>query len=649
MCSGLALSTISLAILLLVQQYDASGLPSWGSIKRSEPLATVDDSGTSPEGAIRGSLGMTQDYRGRPRELFMPGGMVAADHGRCSDIGMRVLVDGGNAVDAAVATALCQGVMNPMASGVGGGGFMVIRTAKGEAEVIDAREVAPAAATEGMFQGNKSAALEGGLAIAVPLELKGLWMAHQRYGRHAWGSLVAPAAALARNGFPAHPYLINALNDTSVRAKLLAVPAFRTVFFKEDWRGGWRVPAINETCCIRPVFANFLDAVGAQGPEALYTRHAEDLASEIRSAGGIITADDLKSAMPVVKDALSIQARGLRFFTAPPPSGAAAVLAAVQMIAAYQAPMAFAGYGDQGNLSKLVQAPLAFSGRSRTHRLVEVMKNAFAMRSNLGDPGICKPGDVPGSADSECFQDLSDLLTAMLSPAYADTLKSRIMDNGTLSYTEYGGEWTIAGAVEDHGTSHLSVVDAERNAVSFTTTINTSFGSKVVSESTGIILNNQMDDFSTPDQANTYGLPPSKPNFIRPFKKPQSSMSPLIVVTSDGRLRGVLGASGGPRIISALIQTLFRLIELGEDLFTAIAQPRVHDQVVPNSTLVENWSAGAVKFIVSEQEIEALKFRKHDVQPTSWSAIVQGILVDPSDNMLTAVSDPRKDGAPAGY
>ncbi|KAK9908735.1 hypothetical protein WJX75_002081 [Coccomyxa subellipsoidea] len=606
------------------------GLQSWGSLKTPEPLASVDDSSSSPEGAIRGIIDLSQDYRGRAREVFGSSGMVAADHGRCSDMGLRVLDEGGNAVDAAVATALCQGVMNPMASGMGGGGFIIIRTAKGDTEVIDAREVAPAAATKGMFHGNKSASLEGGLAVAVPLELKGLWMAHQRYGRHAWGNLVAPAASLARNGFPAHPYLINALNDTSVQAQLLADPGFRSIFFKPDGKGAWRVPAVNETCCVRLAFANLLDAVGAQGPDALYQLHSEDLASEIRAAGGIMTADDLRSATPVIKDALSTQAHGLRFFIPPPPSGAAAVLAAIQMLAAYQ-------------------EPLAFSGRSRTHRIVEVMKNAFAMRSNLGDPGICKPGDVPGAAGSTCFQDLQDLLTAMLSPAYAETLKSHIMDNGTQAYTAYGGEWTVAGAVDDHGTSHLAVVDSQRNAVSFTTTINTSFGAKLLSESTGLILNNQMDDFSTPDQHNGYGLPPSRPNFIRPLKKPQSSMSPMIVETGDGRLRAVIGASGGPRIISALIQTLFRLIDLGEDLLTAIAQPRVHNQVVPNSTFVENWSAGAVKFVVSQQDIEALRSRGHDVQPTSWSAVVQGILIDPSDGTLTGVSDPRKDGAPAGY
>jgi gamma-glutamyltranspeptidase len=230
-------------------------------------------------------------------------------------------------------------------------------------------------------------------------------------------------------------------------------------------------------------------------------------------------------------------------------------------------------------------------------------------------------------------------------------------DEGVLEVGAYGGRWNVShgGAhPEDHGTSHLSVVDAQRMAVALTTTVNTGFGSKVVSPSTGVLLNNQMDDFSTPGQANVYGIAPSPSNFIRPGKKPFSSMSPL-VVERDGRVRAVLGASGGPRIISAVLQTLVRVLAYGEDAWAAVAGARLHTQLVPGQLFAEEWGAGGVDFSYDRDTLAGLAARGHEVAASGWGAVVQAVVAEADGGaegeapLLRAVSDPRKDGAPAGY
>ena len=231
-----------------------------------------------------------------------------------------------------------------------------------------------------------------------------------------------------------------------------------------------------------------------------------------------------------------------------------------------------------------------------------------------------------------------------------------LRDDGVLNITQYGGEWNVVrgGAhPTDHGTTHLSVVDRDRMAVALTSTVNTGFGSKVLSPSTGVLLNNQMDDFSTPGQPNIYGIPPSPSNFIRPGKKPFSSMSPL-VVEREGQLRMVLGASGGPRIISAVLQTLVRVLAYGEDAFAAVAGPRVHHQLVPEVLYAEEWAAGGAAFDYENSTLGCLEARGHQVVASAWGAVVQAVVAgadaQPGARFpdLTAVSDPRKDGAPAG-
>ncbi len=579
----------------------------------------------APEGAVSSSFEARHDYRGRPRAVDAARGAVAADHGRCSDLGVEVLREGGSAADAAVAAALCQGVLNPMASGLGGGLIVLVRLPNGTAEAVIARETAPAAANETMFVGAPARAIAGGLAVAVPLELRGLHLLHERHGRLPWRRLVEPAAALAADGFPAHPYLVGVLGGGeggSPWAELLEVPGLRDAFFVRDG-GAWRAPRVNETCCRRPALAALLRAVAERGPDALYVERGAALAADIAAAGGVVTAADLAAARALVRPALSARVWGAEVLVPPPPSSGAALLAGLGVLAGYE-------------------EPLAGAGALGAHRLVEAAKHAFALRGWLGDPGPdAAAGWVPR---------LDEVLADAASPAYAAGLRAATRDGGVLPLSAYGGRWSApagGGPPDDAGTTHLSAVDAGGMAVALTSTVNTGFGSKVVSASTGLILNNQMDDFSTPGQANVYGLPPARANFIRPGKRPLSSMTPTLVV-SRGELRAALGASGGPRIVTALLQTLARVVAYGEDAAAAVTGARLHHQLAPAALFAEDWAAGGAAFRYDAGTLAALRGLGHAVRATDWGAVVQAVVAAPGGG-LRAVSDARKDGAPAGY
>ncbi|DBB05404.1 TPA: hypothetical protein ACH3X3_010619 [Trebouxia sp. C0006] len=608
--AGFAILTLLFLILFLVSTLSAP---------KGDAVSGAGTSSDILSGSVQDDTGMLYDYKGRPRMISSEHGMVAADQGDCSALGVTILEQGGNAVDATITTALCQGIMSPAASGLGGGHFMVIRSPNGITEVIDAREPAPAAANETMFSGNPAAAVNGGLAIAVPLELKGLWMAWQRHGTIPWADLVTPVIPLAQNGFPLHPYLADEIGDGEW---LKPYPTLYETFMIQDG-ARWRPPAVNESCCARPQLAATLQRIAQDGPDAVYTGQAgQTLAGEIQAAGGIVTAQDLLSAQPVVKQPITAQVWGYELAVPPPPSSGATVILALHILSGFAAP--FGGANALGS-----------------HHLVEAMKDAFALRMQLGDPG-------PDNA----YLDLDPVLHDMLSLRFANQLQQEISDNSTQAFTAYGGPYRESVNPDDHGTSHLSVVDFQRGSVAMTTTINTGFGSKVISNSTGFILNNQMDDFSTPDQENVYGLAPSAPNFIRPGKKPLSSMSPTLLQDSQGRLVGALGASGGPRIITAVLQTIIRLLALGQDPLQAVSGARLHHQLLPDLVRAEHWNVSSVtgpSFMVTHAEVEGLKARGHNVTEGRYTAVTQAIVVDPDHDTLIGASDPRKDGAPAAY
>ncbi|KAK8452389.1 hypothetical protein SEVIR_5G101900v4 [Setaria viridis] len=544
-------------------------------------------------------------------------GAAAADDARCSEVGAAALRAGGHAVDAAVAAALCLGVVHPMSSGVGGGAFIVVRdAASGEAVAFDARETAPAAATPDMYAADPTTKYKGALAMGVPGELAGLHAAWSRYGRLPWRDLVAPAIRLARDGYEVVAYVARALKLSE--ADVLADPGLRAVFAPAG-----RVLAAGETCR-NPALAEALERVAEEGAAAFYGGAVgEAFVRDVRAAGGIVTAGDLSGYRVEVSDAMRADAMGYTFLGMPPPSSGTVGMAMILNV--------LGGY-------KSLEFLKGFLG---VHRLIEAIKHMLATRMDLGDPDFVNvTGDV----------------AEMLSLPFADRIRQRIADNTTFPPGYYLPKWR---QLDDHGTSHLCVVDSDRNAVAMTTTVNYYFGGKVLSPSTGIVLNNEMDDFSVPAvKLAPDHLPPAPANFIAPGKRPLSSMTPLIIL-KNGQLAGVVGGSGGTNIIATVTQVFLNHFIVGMDPLAAVQQPRVYHKLIPNVVTYEDETAVDGEVIALSDGAKAfLEQRGHRLRSTDSGAVCQFIvhqLAEPPASgggvfrgRLTAVSDPRKDGSPAG-
>ncbi|MQL74748.1 hypothetical protein Taro_007113 [Colocasia esculenta] len=562
-------------------------------------------------------------------------GVVAADDGRCSEIGAAALRAGGHAVDAAVATALCLGVVSPMSSGIGGGAFMVVRSAgTGIAEAFDSRETAPLAASQNMYEKNPASKVVGALSMGVPGELAGLHVAWSKYGRLPWRSLVEPSIQLAGDGFHIAPYLARALkkHEDLIRAD----PGLSRMFTPDG--------ELLQTgdVCYNLELSRTLAAVASEGPQVLYGgRIGEALVKDVRDAGGLLTMGDMKGYEVVVTEALAAQVLGYEIFGMPPPSSGTVGISL--------------GPANVLNILASYGTPDAAKGSLGLHRLLEALKHMLAVRMNLGDPN---------------FVNVTEYVSDMLSSSVAEKIKGRILDNTTFEPDYYLSKWS---QLRDHGTSHFCIVDAERNAVSMTTTVNNVFGAGVLSPSTGIVLNNEMDDFSTPTEITPDKLPPAPSNFIEPGKRPLSSMNPLIVV-KDNQLAGIVGGSGGLNIIPAVTQVFLNHFVLGMNPLAAVQHPRVYHKLIPNVVNYENLTAIDGEHIELSPGTRAfLMQRGHHLNSVPVVAVCQLVvhnLQKPVDGapsrvrinrkageevinpifhgMLTAVSDPRKDGRPAG-
>ncbi|XP_010244393.1 PREDICTED: gamma-glutamyltranspeptidase 3 [Nelumbo nucifera] len=552
-------------------------------------------------------------------------GVVAADDGRCSEIGASILRSGGHAVDAAVAVALCLGVVNPASSGIGGGGFMVVWSAStSKALAIDFRETAPLAASKNMYEKNPQTKYMGALSMGVPGEIAGLHEAWLKHGRLAWKSLFQPAIRLAKNGFVITSYLSAVIKN---REKLIvADPGLRRVFAPNG-----KLLEAGDTC-YNVELGHSLEAVAEHGPHAFYNGAiAQNLVKDVRENGGILTMEDMRNYRVEVEDAMVVDVMGYRILGMPLPSSGTLGLSLILNIL------------DSYGTSDAARGPLGL------HRLIESLKHMFAIRMNLGDPD---------------FVDVTKYVTDMLSPSYAKELQQKIFDNTTFPADYYMYRYS---QLRDHGTSHFCVVDADRNTVSLTTTVNYPFGSGVLSPSTGIVINNEMDDFSTPTETTVDKLPPDPANFIEPKKRPLSSMTPLIIL-KDNQLTGVIGGSGGMMIIPAVVQVFINHFILGMEPLAAVQYPRVYHRVIPNVVLYENWTVIDGNHIELSQENKIfLEERGHVLKAQATGAICQLIVQDLSrlpvnsgrklggrpDNaqvfhgVLIAVSDPRKDGRPA--
>lgn len=529
--------------------------------------------------------------------------VVAADAVECSIIGRDILQKGGSAADAMVASLLCTGLFSGHSSGIGGGAFIVYYDRKAKKKVFfNGREVAPLAATKDMYENDTSASVKGGLAIGVPGEVSAMWELHQAYGKLEWSKLFERTIEFAREGFVVPVALAKAIasreedirNDTNLRE----------VFVKENgelYSSG--------DIMTRPKLADSLRLIADEGKDVFYQGSLkENIVQDIQDYNGIITEEDLERYSVAEKDPLEINLDNWVIYS-PPPPGSGAVLSLILNI--------LEGYGlTPDSVSNTDKSALTY------HRMIEAFKFAYAKRSALGD---------------EDFLDIKEFVDQMISQAYADELRAKISDEVTHTYEYYEPAFLN---VEDSGTAHISIVDADGNACAATSTINLYFGSKVRGSRTGIIFNNEMDDFSQPAADNYFGVPPSQSNFIVPGKRPMSSMTPTVCVDGNGKVMQVSGASGGTRITTAVAATIMYTKWLGIDLETAIERRRLHDQLIPTRVSYEKGYSQGI--------IDRLAQKGHNMTESSGFAVVQGIN-RLEDNWFEAHSDTRKGGFPAGY
>ncbi|KAI0682415.1 gamma-glutamyltranspeptidase [Cytidiella melzeri] len=531
-------------------------------------------------------------------------GAVASENELCSEIGVETLKKGGNAVDAAISTTLCIGVVNMFSSGIGGGGFMTVRiptpvdnsTSKGF--TIDFRETAPAAAKDTMYVGRPDQARWGGLAVGIPGELRGLKRAHDMWGTMSWKELVIPSVELAKGW--------RVSKELERRIEL----ASQVMHNMPDWKAVFAPKGclLREGDIIRrTALSHTLAKIAEEGPDAFYTGPiAEALVTKIQQTGGIMTLEDLAGYQVIVAPALEGSYRGRKIYTTHAPTSGPVLLHMLNLLEQ------FADFVEEGRTSLNV------------HRVLEIMKFGFAARTKICDPAFVG-------------QDSARILE-IPTKEYAQFIFPNITDDHTHTPGYYHPVYDVP---IDHGTSHSSIVDKDGMAVAITSTVNLIFGSLVLDPVTGVILNDEMDDFSIPGVPNAFGLPPSPYNYPKPGKRPLSSTSPTIIEDLDGSFSVAIGASGGTRIFPAVFQTLVNL-DWGLDASAAVEYGRVHDQLYPQLVDVDN--------IYPSEILEDLKQKGHNITVGDISRIAAVVqVVIKQGDTLYAASDSRKRGKAAGY
>ncbi len=539
-------------------------------------------------------------------------GMVVTPHPEATRAGVAALEAGGNAIDAAVAAAFAMAVTQPQSNGIGGGAFVLVRLADGRAFALDARETAPAASTPDMYLQPglpERPSLLGGLAVGTPGMVAGMALALEKWGTQSLAQALGPSIALAAEGYEVGSYQQTWVDRLSGRS---AIPRFSAVFAKGLRTRFGEMAAIHMPedatepgwVLRQPDLAKTLSAIAADGPRAFYEGEiARAIAEATQKHGGILTAEDLAAYRPVVREPVRGTYRGLEVLSFPPPSsGGVAVVQVLNLVEGFD----LRGFGAGSSAA--------------IHHLAEAMKLAFADRAaHLGDPDFTP---VP--------------VEKLTSEAYADELRARIHPDRVAVVDGPG----IAPR-DDQGTAHLSVTDAAGNAVAITSTINGPFGSMVMVPGTGILLNNEMDDFTTdPNAPNLYGLVgTTSANLVEPGKRPLSSMAPTIA-TKDGKVRFVGGSNGGPRIITATLLSMIHVVDHDMDVQEAVSAPRFHHQWRPDVLQLEGAHPADV--------VEALRARGHEVKVADELVTgVEAIVVGP-DGTQYGAPDPRRNGLAAG-
>lgn len=525
--------------------------------------------------------------------------MVASDEPLASAAGVEIMRAGGNAVDAAVATAFALAVTYQEAGNLGGGGYMVIRMADGRTEAMDFREVAPLAATRNMYldaQGNKTdKSLDGHLASGVPGSVAGLSTALARYGTMPLREVMQPAIRLADEGFVVDSSFAESVRDDSARIAKFAVAA-------GTFLPGGRVPAVGSVFR-QPWLARTLGLIAEKGPEVFYQGEiADSIVAEMRRGGGIITRQDLEGYTPIWRTPIHVTYRGYTLLTMPPSSSGGATIA------------------EALNILETYDSIPPIGTAAHAHILGAAYQRAFVDRNaKMGDPSFVQ---VP--------------LVQLTSKAYARRLRATI-DSVQATPTTVVEQRMREGTE----TTHYSVVDPYGNAVATTTTTNGLYGSGVLVRGAGFFLNNEMDDLAAkPGEPNQFGLVEGEQNAVAPGKRPLSAMSPTVVLDPAGQLLLVVGSRGGPRIITSTSQVILNVIDQRMSIADAMAAPRLHHQALPDTLRMEPHG-------LDTSVITALNATGHRVGLIGNVGLVNAIMRVRGG--FEAVGDPRRPGGIVGY
>ena len=538
-------------------------------------------------------------------------GVVASTNEVASKVGVDIMKQGGNAVDAAIAVAFALAVTHPAAGNLGGGGFMMIRLKNGRTTAIDYREMAPAAATRNIYldqNGNviqgEGGSIEGYRAAGVPGTVRGMELALKKYGsgKLTWAQLVEPARRLATNGFVVTNSLARGLRVN--REYLSRYPETKRIYLNNG-------KFYNEgDLFVQPDLAATFTRLQQRGPNEFYEgQTAQLIAADMKRHDGLLTLADLRGYVAKERQPLRGTYRGYEVISMPPPSSGGAVL--IEMLNILE------GYDFK---------KIDWASSERYHLMTEAMRRAFADRAEyMGDTDFVK---VP--------------IAGLVDKKYAAQLRNTINPDRASS-----SEQVKAGkplGYESEETTHFTVVDGEGNAVSNTYTLNNSYGSAVVAKATGLLMNDEMDDFAAkPGTPNLYGLIQGERNAVAPRKRPLSAMTPTFVVRKDGSLWFTVGSPGGPTIINTVLDVITNVVDYGMNIQQAIDAPRIHHQWLPDELVFEPYG-------LSGDTQNALAARGHKLAKPRYLGDAEGIMIEEKTGMRLGATDPRRsDGLAAGY
>jgi gamma-glutamyltranspeptidase/glutathione hydrolase len=538
-------------------------------------------------------------------------GMVASTNEVASRVGVDVLKRGGNAVDAAIAVAFALAVTHPSAGNLGGGGFMMIRLKSGKTTAIDYREMAPEAATRDVYLDKAGNVIEGEggplvgyRASGVPGTVRGMELALKKYGsgKLSWSQLLEPARRLAAGGIVVTYSLARSLRGN--QEYLSQYPETKRIFLRNgDYykEGEW---------FYQPELAQTFARLQRHGPNEFYTgRTARLIVDDMQQHNGLITLKDMRGYVAKEREALRGTYRGYEVISMPPPSSGGAVL--IEMLNILE------GFDLKKN---------DWASSERYHLMTEAMRRAFADRAEyMGDSDFV---NVP--------------LKGLLEKSYAARLRATIdLERASSSETVRAGK---PAGLESEETTHFTVVDAQGNAVANTYTLNNSYGSAVVAKGTGILMNDEMDDFAAkPGTPNLYGLIQGERNAVAPRKRPLSAMTPTFVLNKDGSLWFTIGSPGGPTIINTALCVITNVIDYEMNIQHAIDAPRIHHQWLPDELVYEPYG-------LSGDTQKALIARGHKLAKPRYLGDAEGIMIDPETSLRLGATDPRRsDGLAVGY